>query len=271
MNPAALSILLLSAAALLEFPQIKCEDPIKTIEMNMAEDALDDQYQGCRETMLKNINTTHLPSELNKNPALRKAWKIAQRETKRQRHKELSLEQATAIYVYTMDDVYSAFNAAIRTGGCVTANFRSKALHFHLTDALKALRPNKNTCYDVFRGVKLKFKTAKDKTVRFGQFASASLNQSEAEGFGKGTLFVIRTCLGVSIKKYSERSKQEEVLIPPFERFKVMEVKGTEIPLQNITDHESYFNCRGGATVFIIQHTLTVSCVIWSLIVMQIL
>ncbi|XP_058877874.1 NAD(P)(+)--arginine ADP-ribosyltransferase 2-like [Acipenser ruthenus] len=247
MNPAALSILLLSAAALLELPQMKCDS---SIPMDLAEDALDDQYQGCRETMLKNINTTHLPSELNKNPALKKAWKIAQRETKRQRHKELSLEQATAIYVYTMDDVYSAFNAAIRTGGTRYSEFQFKALHFHLTDALKALRPNKNTCYDVFRGVKLKFKTAKDKTVRFGQFASASLNQSVAEGFGNATLFAIRTCLGVPIKKYSEKPQQEEVLIPPFEAFKVMKVNGNEIRLDHIADQRSNFNCLECVTVF---------------------
>ncbi|XP_058877732.1 NAD(P)(+)--arginine ADP-ribosyltransferase 2-like [Acipenser ruthenus] len=247
MNPAALSILLLSAAALLELPQMKCDS---SIPMDLAEDALDDQYQGCRETMLKNINTTHLPSELNKNPALKKAWKIAQRETKRQRHKELSLEQATAIYVYTMDDVYSAFNAAIRTGGTRYSEFPFKALHFHLTDALKALRPNKNTCYDVFRGVKVKFKTAEDKTVRFGQFASASLNQSVAEGFGNATLFAIRTCLGVPIKKYSEKPQQEEVLIPPFEAFKVMKVNGNEIRLEHIADQRSNFNCLECVTVF---------------------
>ncbi|KAK6468576.1 erythroblast NAD(P)(+)--arginine ADP-ribosyltransferase-like [Huso huso] len=221
---------------------MKCDS---SIPMDLAEDALDDQYQGCRETMLKNINTTHLPSELNKNPALRKAWKIAQRETKRQRHKELSLEQATAIYVYTMDDndVYSAFNTAVRTGGTNYTEFPFKAWHFYLTDALKRLRSNKEKCYKVYRGVNLTFTTAADNIVRFGQFASTSLKKNKAKEFGEKTLFTIRTCLGVRIEKYSAFNTEKEVLIPPFERFKVIVVRGNKIQLEHIKKKKSNFNC----------------------------
>ncbi|RXM92248.1 Erythroblast NAD(P)(+)--arginine ADP-ribosyltransferase [Acipenser ruthenus] len=239
--------------------------------MDMAEDALDDQYDGCRDEMLKHVNETLLPSELNKNPALEKAWKIAQDKMMKQGHTGLSLVQATAIYLYTMEDVHKDFNAAVKTGGTNFSQFQFKALHFHLTDALNTLKSNKLKCYDVYRGVDVPFTAVKDAIVRFGQFASTSVKKHVAEGFGTGTLFRIKTCLGVSIKKYSAYSNEKEVLIPPFERFKVMEVNGKEIRLENIEDHKSYFNCRGGATVFIIQHTLTVSCVIWPLIVMQIL
>ncbi|KAK1150384.1 erythroblast NAD(P)(+)--arginine ADP-ribosyltransferase-like [Acipenser oxyrinchus oxyrinchus] len=238
--------------------------------MNMAVNATDDQYDGCRDTMLKNVKKTLLPSELDKNPKFKNAWKTAQDKMMKQDHTGLSLDQATAIYLYTMDDVHKDFNIAVRTGGTNYSQFQFKAWHFHLTDALKTLRSKNRTCYDVYRGVNIKFTAVKDETVRFGQFASTSLKLSVAEGFGKETLFTIRTCLGVPIKKYSEKPQQEEVLIPPFERFKVMGDQGNEIRLEHIADQKSYFNCLGGATVFKIQHTLTVSCVIWSLIVMQI-
>ncbi|KAK1150610.1 erythroblast NAD(P)(+)--arginine ADP-ribosyltransferase-like [Acipenser oxyrinchus oxyrinchus] len=269
MKPPALSILLLSAAALLELPQIQC-DPT-TIPMNMAVNATDDQYDGCRDTMLKNVKKTLLPSELDKNPKFKNAWKTAQDKMMKQDHTGLSLDQATAIYLYTMDDVHKDFNRAVKTGGTNYSQFQFKAWHFHLTDALNTLKSNKLKCYDVFRGDELRFTAVKDAIVRFGQFASTSVNKHVAESFGTGTLFTIRTCLGVSIKKYSAFSNEKEVLIPPFEKFKVMEVHGKEIRLENIEDKKSNFNCRGGATVFKIQHTLTVSCVIWPLIVMQML
>ena len=59
-------------------------------------------------------------------------------------------------------------------------------------------------------------------TVRLGGFASASLKRSVAEAFGKGTLFHIWTCTGDPIKGYSFYPGEEEVLIPPFETFQVI-------------------------------------------------
>ncbi|KAK6456605.1 erythroblast NAD(P)(+)--arginine ADP-ribosyltransferase-like [Huso huso] len=251
MNPAALSILLLSAAALLEFPQIQCDSAIL---MDLAEESLDDQYIGCRNEMLKTVQETHLPSELNRNAEFQSAWKRAENEMGQRIQSKLSAEQATAIYVYTINAVYKKFNRAVRTGGMNYTEFPFKAWHFHLTDALKTLKSMKPKCYDVFRGVKNATQVIGN-IVRFGQFTSTSVNKTVAERFGKGTLF----CLNlprVSIKKvFSVLSNEKEVLIPPFERFKVMEVKGTEIRLENIEDHTSYFNCLGGETVFIIQHT----------------
>ncbi|XP_058877763.1 NAD(P)(+)--arginine ADP-ribosyltransferase 2-like isoform X1 [Acipenser ruthenus] len=242
MNPAALSILLLSAAALLELPQIQCDSAIL---MDLAEESLDDQYIGCRNEMLKTVQETHLPSELNRNTEFQTAWKRAENEMGQRIQSKLSSEQATAIYVYTINDVYKKFNRAVRTGGMNYTEFPFKAWHFHLTDALKTLKSMKPKCYEVFRGVKNATQVIGN-IVRFGQFTSTSVNKTVAERFGTGTLFTIRTCLGVSIKKYSAYSNEKEVLIPPFERFKVMEVNGKEIRLEHIEDHTSYFNCLGG-------------------------
>ncbi|MGH0184994.1 UNVERIFIED_CONTAM: hypothetical protein FKN15_016544 [Acipenser sinensis] len=205
--------------------------------------------------MLKTVQETHLPSELNRDAAFQSAWKRAGKEMGERNQTKLSSEQATAIYVFTMNAVYKEFNRAVRTGGTNYTEFPFKALHFHLTDALKTLKSMKPKCYEVFRGVKNHTKVVGN-IVRFGQFTSTSVNKSVAEHFGKETLFTIRTCLGASIKKYSAYSNEKEVLIPPFEKFKVMEVNGTEIRLENIEDHESYFNCLGGETVCLRSRTL---------------
>ncbi|MGH0118524.1 UNVERIFIED_CONTAM: hypothetical protein FKN15_015202 [Acipenser sinensis] len=221
--------------------RIQCDSAIL---MDLAEESLDDQYIGCRNEMLKTVEETHLPSELNRDAEFQSAWKRAGKEMGERIQTKLNSEQATAIYVFTMNAVYKEFNRAVRTGGTNYTEFPFKALHFHLTDALKTLKSMKPKCYEVFRGVKNHTKVVGN-IVRFGQFTSTSVNKSVAERFGKETLFTIRTCLGASIKKYSAYSNEKEVLIPPFEKFKVMEVNGTEIRLENIEDHESYFNCLG--------------------------
>ncbi|XP_058877730.1 T-cell ecto-ADP-ribosyltransferase 1-like isoform X2 [Acipenser ruthenus] len=245
----------------------KCEDPTP---MDMAEDALDDKYRACRDEMLKKFNREYiLLKELNAYKEVRQAWIEAEERMKKLNSQELSLLQATAIHVYTMDSKHShssTLNKAVRTVGKNYSNFPFKAWHFHLTDALQTLKAKEPKCYDVFRGVQNRTKVVGD-IVRFGYFASTSENKSVAEGFRKGTggstkgtLFTITSCFGVSIEKYSYNKSQQEVLIPPFEIFRVTKVNGNEIQLEHI---------MGGATVFKIQHTLTVFCVIWPLILMQ--
>ncbi|ELK06794.1 GPI-linked NAD(P)(+)--arginine ADP-ribosyltransferase 1 [Pteropus alecto] len=56
----------------------------------------------------------------------------------------------------------------------------------------------------------------------WGGFASASLRNVAAQQFGEETFFGIWTCLGASIKGYSFFPGEEEVLIPPFETFQVI-------------------------------------------------
>ncbi|KAG1966965.1 NAD(P)(+)--arginine ADP-ribosyltransferase 2-like [Pimephales promelas] len=61
--------------------------------------------------------------------------------------------------------------------------------------------------------------------VRFGSFASSSLDRKVAQGFGTKSCFEIKTCKGVNVIKYSKYPEQKEVLIPPNETFKVTAVK----------------------------------------------
>ncbi|RXM37481.1 NAD(P)(+)--arginine ADP-ribosyltransferase 1 [Acipenser ruthenus] len=236
----------------------------------MAEDALDDQYRACRAEMLKKFNRDIILNELE-NRELHASWIEAEERMNHPEYKELSLLQATAIRVYTMDSKHShssKLNEAVRTGGKYYDNFPFKAWHFHLTDALIKLRSKNPQTYVVYRGVSKIFTSTEDDIVRFGYFASTSQNKSVAEGFRtekggstKGTLFTITSYFGVSIEKYSNNTSQKEVLIPPFEIFRVTKVNGNEIQLEHIM-------C--GATVFKIQYTLTVACVISPLILMQI-
>ncbi|NXS90439.1 NARE ribosyltransferase, partial [Erpornis zantholeuca] len=143
-----------------------------------------------------------------------------------------SEDQAIALMAYTMDTnrVYEDFNDAVREAGSSPQQYRDKfhykAWHFLLTQAVAKLNETQGQqCYDVFRGVKRKrFQAQRGRIVRFGQFASTSFSKEVAHDFGNDTMFRVHTCHGADIHKFSNKSEQQEVLIPPFETFKVISV-----------------------------------------------
>uniref|UniRef100_A0A8B9QZ10 NAD(P)(+)--arginine ADP-ribosyltransferase n=1 Tax=Anas platyrhynchos TaxID=8839 RepID=A0A8B9QZ10_ANAPL len=199
--------------------------------MDMARYSFDDQYQDCSRMMeekLKTVNRTEF-----KNKVYKDTWKNASEHWQKQwgnsnRLQVLPQEQAVAVLAYThRGDLSNQLNTAMHKGGRspehYLESFPFKTLHFLLTEALHTLRDDQGRrCYNVSRGVNgTRFTAHLKETVRFGHFASASLNESIAKGFGTDTFFVVNTCYGVSIGNFSFSPEQEEVLIPPYEVFRV--------------------------------------------------
>ncbi|NWU03547.1 NRT2 ribosyltransferase, partial [Urocynchramus pylzowi] len=156
-----------------------------------------------------------------------------------------------ALMAYTMQELHDPFNTAVRTAGKSRQeyrdNFHFKTLHFLLTQALQKLR-RPGVCLDVFRGVKkYQFNVNSGDKVRFGRFASSSLDKTVSQGYGTDTMFKVHTCFGVDIQKFSYKQSEKEVLIPPFETFEVIDVK-TEGSTLNIglrsTGNFSNYNCE---------------------------
>lgn len=127
-------------------------------------------------------------------------------------------------------------------------SFRFKVLHFLLTEALKDLRStwSQPRCLHVYRGVTVCFVTSLGQIVCFGQFASTSLLKNISLSYGTSTVFEVETCYGADIRHFSDYPEEEEVLIPPFETFKVTNVthEGNEtyIHLRSHGVHSNY-NC----------------------------
>uniref|UniRef100_A0A8B9VNZ4 NAD(P)(+)--arginine ADP-ribosyltransferase n=1 Tax=Anas zonorhyncha TaxID=75864 RepID=A0A8B9VNZ4_9AVES len=230
--------------------------PITEVAMDMAQNSFDDQYQDCRyrmEEALKMVNRTEF-----QNPLYANTWRKADRRWQKQWGKSnhlqgLQREYAVAVLAYTAGTgLYRQFNAAVREGGrshdYYLQSFPFKTLHFLLTEALHTLRDAQGRrCYKVYRGVNGTHFTAQlNQAVRFGQFASASLNESIAKGFGNDTFFFVYTCYGAIIGNLSFYAYQREVLIPPYEIFKVTNVthytNETHIHLRSIGACSNY-NC----------------------------
>ncbi|NXV76004.1 NARE ribosyltransferase, partial [Atlantisia rogersi] len=209
------------------FPQVHLT------QMDMAPYSFDDQYQGCSHIMEAKLNKlNHKEFQINSIYAV--AWNTAKAKWQSTPQSSvLKPAQAIALMAYTLNNppLYKYFNAAVRQAGRSRKeylyNFHYKALHFLLTQAVRNLRhAQQNRCYHVYRGVaNIIFTAQHGQYVRFGQFTSTSLDKTIAEKFGKGgTVFSVKTCHGVPIRKFSFYPSEEEVLIPPFETFKVIRV-----------------------------------------------
>uniref|UniRef100_A0A670JEJ7 NAD(P)(+)--arginine ADP-ribosyltransferase n=1 Tax=Podarcis muralis TaxID=64176 RepID=A0A670JEJ7_PODMU len=143
----------------------------------------------------------------------------------------------------------------------------NSTFHFLLTRALQDLRTSKTPCYDVFRGVRnIHFSTTVDDTVRFGQFTSSSRQEWIAQCFAEDpesgvgqpvakTIFEINTCHGVLIREFSSFPNEDEVLIPPYEQFRVVSSRkddygATRIKLDSAGKFSKY-NCAYASVHFL--------------------
>ncbi|XP_065274311.1 ecto-ADP-ribosyltransferase 5-like [Emys orbicularis] len=227
-----IAVTYLCAHTLMDTPQVNCQ-PV----LDLACDAFDDQYIGCTEDMENIIKCELLQKEKLAHKVFNKTWEAAEKKWNT-RKKNLSLprgfkdENGIAILAYTRGDktsLYQKFNKAVRKAGKSRAyylkDFPFKALHFYLTRALQLLKRDCAEMYEteVFRGVRsLRYQPGKrGGIVRFGTFASSSLDWNVARRFGSATFFTIRTCFGVPIADFSYIRDEAEVLIPVYEKFRV--------------------------------------------------
>ncbi|XP_068035032.1 NAD(P)(+)--arginine ADP-ribosyltransferase 2-like [Anomalospiza imberbis] len=228
---------------------------IKVVPLDMARDSFDDQYRGCGHAM-----SVALPAlynfEYQKNPQFAWGWFHADAEWRKRGSPVSPLASpwhAIAVMAYTMKYLYKDFNAAVRVAGHshqeYRNNFHFKTLHFLLTDALVMLRNAQQAkCHHVFRGVRdVHFKARRGQRIRFGQFTSTSLSKEIAQKYGTDTIFEVHTCRGADIQAFSYDPNNREVLIPPYETFKVTQVtwdgKRTWISLRS-TGTFSKHNCE---------------------------
>ncbi|XP_013927712.1 PREDICTED: erythroblast NAD(P)(+)--arginine ADP-ribosyltransferase-like [Thamnophis sirtalis] len=224
--------------------------PSNQITLDMSENSADDQYIDCnpkREDELKNSEKLPLPEKYVE------TWEKAKSHWNSLGQTVGSFNRIYGIVIvaYTVGDhLYRDFNTAAREAGKSQDSYEQyafKDFHLLLTKALQAKKKTSD-CYEVFRGIKnIHFATSDKAYVRFGHFASSSLDKKGAQGFGEDTFFSIKTCYGVPIHDFSFHEKQKEILIPPYETFTVTNYtktqKGIFIRLESLKVY-SHFNCE---------------------------
>ncbi|XP_048049745.1 NAD(P)(+)--arginine ADP-ribosyltransferase 2-like [Megalobrama amblycephala] len=196
--------------------------------LDMAPNSVDDQYKGCIENMKQLVETKLLEKEKSQSEyEFAKLWEEGVHEAKTPED-NLSKNHSVAVYVYTHSSpLYEFFNNDVRSQKqeYKDKTFKWYSLHFLLTDAIQILKKTQNRCYFTYRGTDVEFdKNVLNKEVRFGSFTSSSLNKNVAQGFGTKSCFQIKTCEGADVSHYSIFLSEKEVLIPPYEKFKVIAV-----------------------------------------------
>ncbi len=201
--------------------------------LDMAPHSVDDQFKGCREKMRKRVKTTYLKQELSNSDDFRNAWETGKNKVNHTFVNILSnlkKKHKIAIWVYTDPEskIYVKFNSDTRNGKETYKDYKYKwySLHFLLTDAIQILKKKQKKCFQTFRGTNVKLNGQVFTDIRFGSFTSSSDSKYIAKTFfGNVSCFEIRTCEGANITKYSSLRYESEVLIPPYEMFKVTDIK----------------------------------------------
>ncbi|XP_029501245.1 NAD(P)(+)--arginine ADP-ribosyltransferase 2-like [Oncorhynchus nerka] len=212
-----------------------------SIPLDMVPDSVDDMYNGCTEQMYNKVQKEYLPNEINKVGIFKQAWMKAEgcatiEKVKKRFQKDKSKynpkdklphDHIKAICAYSggQSKMYPVFNQAVRTSRTeYTTSFQFHSLHFLLTDAIRLLKLKQNTCHTTYRRTNMEFSGEVNKEIRFGLFASSSFLKNLTH-FGEKSCFEIKTCFGADLKSYPEMGNYEkEVLIPPYEVFKVTAV-----------------------------------------------
>lgn len=220
--------------------------------LDMAPNAFDDQYEGCVNKMEEKAPLL-LKEDFNMNEKLKLEWEEAEKLWNNIKHsrsypKGFSDLHGTALVAYT-GSIAVDFNRAVREFKENPGQFHYKAFHYYLTRALQLL--SNQDCHSVYRGSKTRFHYTGNGSVRFGQFTSSSLSKavalSPAFFSDHGTLFIIKTCLGVNIKEFSSFNLEEEVLIPGYEVYQEVRTQNAtrynEISLDSPKRKKSNYNC----------------------------
>ncbi|NWW52846.1 NARE ribosyltransferase, partial [Pedionomus torquatus] len=236
MDPLLLGLVLLAGTLAAGNPPHQ-RDPraIEEKVLDMAPTTFDDQYWGCSSVMEKELEELNR-TEFANNSVYAEAWtKAADEWRNRERHVPrppgMRTEHAVAVLAYTLHGrFFQTFNAAVREAGRSRREyldkFHFKVVHFLLTQALSILRDAQpHRCHQVYRGVSgIRFTARRPDLIRFGQFTSTSLQNKSALHFGQDTFFSVYTCYGVPIRDFSSYPDEDEVLIPPYERFEVTSI-----------------------------------------------
>lgn len=254
--PGPFPLLMLFSA--LQTPTSSSEVAIN-IDFDLAPDSFDDQYQGCSPQVMERLSQgDYFTKELKAHRNYDKVWKnvhLTWLNKGRDPPENMNVTHAVAILVYTSNNsVTTDFTRAMARAGRSPQqyehSFHFKYLHYYLTSAIQLLRKemvmkNKSLCFEVYHEMKgIYLEAYRGATIRFGQFLSTSLLKEEAQKFGNQTLFTIFTCLGAPIQEVSLR---QEVLVPPYELFKVVNMsyhpRGNWLQLRSAGNMSTY-NCQ---------------------------
>ncbi|XP_046554212.1 NAD(P)(+)--arginine ADP-ribosyltransferase 2-like [Haliotis rubra] len=143
--------------------------------------------------------------------------------------------------IYTTNYVHTEFKRILKEGDIAKYDKSFQVFHYLLINAIEKIRLKQTLPEYLYRGDEKIYSIEYGTDMSFPGYTSTSYKKSVAENFrnGTGTLIHLEGVkLGADIARLSVYPREEEVLIPPYESFKVTNVardnKGPLIYLKSI-------------------------------------
>jgi hypothetical protein len=130
-------------------------------------------------------------------------------------------ERVTALAKFTENDAYQDINEKMRS----YSHKEWENTIFNMNEGIKAMPKPRGRHPILWRGMS-GVNVKKGQTIVFKDFTSASKSKAEAQKFASGCLFEIHTWnLGADISSLSMFPHEQEVLLAPYSRFRVSDIK----------------------------------------------
>lgn len=189
---------------------------------NMAPNAVDDTYSGCREqAMNKFIRSDLLKRELSDSAEFNGAWTSPTDCLTVMPGKLKEHSTALAIFHENNQRFLDTFNKAVETMGVNVSTyedqFHFKVFHFLLMDSMTQLPPNQ--CKTVYVIADKKYTVKNGSTVRFGRFTQVFSDLQQMSDLYQEILLNITSCFFADVSKVC--NKVDSILLSPAEVFTV--------------------------------------------------
>lgn len=173
-----------------------------------------------------------------------KAWINAEQKAREPVHSYMEKHHSTAIYMYTnvmlQPDKYK-HDTINSTEEQLKETFASPSLYFSLSEAIQVLKHSQLTCLNTeYRTETLLNQNISNKLIRFNTFILGYVQRNSTRN---ASCFEIYTCFGANITHYSAVKGTSQVLIPPYELFRVADIKMGAQRCQVVYTLKSNLNC----------------------------
>lgn len=172
------------------------------------------------------------------------AWSKAEHKAREPAHYYMTKRHSAALYIYTtniLQPVKQVTAAGDRTGKQLRERSDTHPLYFDLSEAVQILRHSQVTCFSTnYTTETLLNLNTSSKPVRFSTFILAPNGQYTTKN---ATCFEVHTCFGANITHYSALRQNDQVLIPPYELFKVTNIQTDAQRCNVVYRLESNLNC----------------------------
>lgn len=172
------------------------------------------------------------------------AWSNAEQKAREAAHNYMTKRHSAALYTYTtnvLQPLEQVATAGDQTGKQLRERFDSHSLHFYLSEAIQILRHSQVSCLSTYYTTETRLNlNNSNRPVRFSTFILAPNGRYPTKN---ATCFEVHTCFGANITHYSALKQNDQVLIPPYELFKVTNIQTDAQRCKVVYRLESNLNC----------------------------